>query len=121
MKTRVKVKRSELQRVVDGRLRKAEKEHERAVAAYPQRRAEWEAKLAQRLRKLTAEVERGKVPSDTFRYVHDLLSGAPTKPSNNGRELCNLRRIAATLKMGAEDSILLSQEDANEYFGPCPL
>ena len=35
MKTKVRVKRDELLRIVEGRLRKAEREHERAKERYP--------------------------------------------------------------------------------------
>jgi hypothetical protein len=119
MKTKVKVKRAELLKIVDGRLRKAEREHERAVAAYPKRVEEYNTKVVATLEKALAKARDGKSPTD--RYGRLELGGSPQKPSENGRELCNLRRLKRTLEIGADATILLSQEDADDYFGPCAL
>jgi hypothetical protein len=121
MKTRVRVKRDELQRIVEGRLRKAEREHERAKQRYPEAVAAWEKSCVETLRKALANAEKGKMPADRYGNLHVELPAKPQKPSQNGRELCNLRRLHKTLTIGAEDSLLLSQEDADAYFGPCPL
>lgn len=120
MKTKVRVKRAELLKVVDGRLRKAEKEYERAKAAYPGRVAIWDEACIATLEKAIANARRGKMP--TNRYGSPALS-FPTRPEkpSEGRELCNLRRMLATLRMGADDALLLSQEDADAYFGACKL
>jgi len=120
MKTKVRVKRSELLGIVDGRLRKAEREHERAVAGYPDAVKAWETSVVARFEKALAEARRGKMPRVRYGSALELPS-RPTKPSDNGRELCNLRRLKKTLEIGSEDSILLSQEDADAYFGPCKL
>lgn len=119
MKTKVKVKRSELLKIVEGRLRKAENEHKRAVEAHPAKVEEWRASVVTRCEKALETARRGKIPGD--RYGRIELGTLPPKPSNNGRELCNLRRLHKTLSIGAEDTILLSQEDADAYFGPCAL
>jgi hypothetical protein len=121
VKTKVRVKRSELLKVVDGRLGKAERTHERAVAAYPDALAAWERAAVERFVKVAADAERGKLPTDRYGNVSVTIKDKPSQPSKNGHELCNLRRLQKTLQMGAEDSILLSQEDADAYFGPCVL
>jgi hypothetical protein len=120
MRTKVKVKRSELLKIVESRLRKAENEHKRAVAAYPEAVKQWESAVVAKLEKLTADAQRGKMPSTDYRGSFTLPE-KPPKPSNNGRELCNLRRLHKTLEMGATDQILLSQDDADAYFGPCAV
>jgi hypothetical protein len=43
VKTKVRVKRAALVKVVEGRTRKAENEYKRAAAAYPGKVAAWEA------------------------------------------------------------------------------
>jgi hypothetical protein len=101
---------------VEGRTRKAENEYKRAVAAHPGKVTQWEASCVATLEKAVAAARKGKMPHD--HYVR--LPSRPGKPSE-GRALCNLRRMLATLKMGADDTILLSQEDADAYFGPCTL
>ena len=120
MKTKVKVKRGDLLKVVEGRLRKAEREHERAVAGYPDAVKAWESAVVAKLEKALANARRGKMPQLRYQTAVELPS-KPAQPSKNGRELCNLRRLHKTLQMGADDSILLSQEDADAYFGPCQL
>lgn len=119
MKTRVRVKRAALIKVVEGRTRKAENEHKRAVAAYPGKVEAWEAACIVQLEKALANAKRGKWPTDRYGNRGEVrLPPKPPKPSE-GRALCNLRRMLATLKMGAEETLLLSQEDADDYFGPC--
>jgi hypothetical protein len=118
MKTRVRVKRSELIKVVEGRVRKAENAHKRAVAAYPAKVDAWNVSTVERLEKALANAKRGKLPEDRYGNARLAFEDKPQRPSE-GRELCNLRRILATLKMGSEDSLLLSQDDADSYFGPC--
>ncbi len=117
MKTRVRVKRADLIKVVDGRLRRAENEHKRAVAAYPAALARWEKDAVVQLEKALAAAKRGKMPKPGY-GIGVRLPAKPDKPSE-GRATCNLRRMLATLRMGSEDSLLLSQDDADEYFGPC--
>jgi hypothetical protein len=117
MKTKVRVKRAALVKVVDGRLRKAEREYERASATYPARVEAWEASCVTTLEKALAGAKRGKIPTNG-RYLGVHFPDKPPKPSQ-GRELCNLRRMLATLRMGSDETLLLSQEDADDYFGPC--
>ena len=118
MKTRVRVKRSALLKVVDGRVRKAEKEYVRARDAYPAKMDAWRAACVTKLEKDLAAAKRGKIPTDRYGNPQVSFPSEPMRPSE-GRELCNLRRMLATLRMGSEDSLLLSQEDADDYFGPC--
>jgi hypothetical protein len=120
-KTRVRVKRAELQRIVEGRLRKAERQHERAKERYPAAVAAWEQACMATLRKALARAEKGTMPTDRYGNSRVDLPVKPPKPSENGRELCDLRRLQKTLAIGAEDSLLLSPEDSDAYFGPCPL
>lgn len=120
MKTRVRVKRADLIKVVDGRVRKAQKDYDRSVTAYPERVASWESSCVETLRKALALAEKGKIPSTRYGSPEVRFAEKPMKPSE-GRELCNLRRMLATLRMGAEETILLSQEDADAYFGECKL
>jgi hypothetical protein len=120
MKTRVRVKRADLIKVVDGRVRKAQKDYDRAVTAYPERVKVWEEGCVKTLRAALASAERGKMPIDRYGSPRIVFPDRPLKPSE-GRELCNLRRMLATLRMGAEETILLSQEDADAYFGECRL
>jgi hypothetical protein len=112
------VKRSALLKVVDGRVRKAEKEYVRARDAYPAKMDAWRAACVAKLEKDLAAAKRGKMPSDRYGNPSVTFPSPPMRPSE-GRELCNLRRMLATLRMGSEDSLLLSQEDADDYFGPC--
>jgi hypothetical protein len=62
VKTRVRVKRDELQRIVEGRLRKAENEHKRATERYPADLAAWEEASVATLRKALARAEKGQMP-----------------------------------------------------------
>lgn len=117
MKTKVRVKRSELLRLVEGRMRKAEKNYERARQSYPDALSRWNLEQAKRLEKLVAKARNGGLSTDDGNFR---LGYRPQAP-NEGKELCNLRRMVATLKIGAEDTILLSQEDADFYFGACKL
>lgn len=118
MKTKVRVKRDELAQVVKARLRKAENEHKRAREAGPARLRAWNDEQAKRLEKLAAKARNGGLTADDERFFR--LRDRPLAPSE-GRDLCNLRRMLKTLEIGAEDTILLSQEDADWYFGPCKL
>lgn len=118
MKTRVRVKRAALMKVVEGRLRKAENEHKRAVAAYPGKVEAWQKACIAQLEKALANARRGKMPTDRYGNPTIRFPDKPMQPSE-GRATCNLRRMLATLKMGAEETLLLSQEDADAYFGPC--
>lgn len=124
MATKVRVKRVELQKIVEGRMRKAENEYRRAVEAFPKRVEDWQASCVTQLQRAAKDaVEKGKLPRYDTRYdghygIH--LPQRPSKPSE-GRELCNLRRMFTTLKIGSEETVLLSQEDADFYFGPCVL
>jgi hypothetical protein len=120
MKTRVRVKRAALIRVVEGRTRKAENEHKRAVAAYPDKVKAWEAACVTKLEKSLEAARRGRLPTDRHDNPQVSFPAKPSKPSE-GRTLCHLRRMLATLKMGSEETLLLSQEDADDYFGPCIL
>lgn len=115
MKTRVRVKRAELIKVVDGRVSKAQRNYERAVAAYPKKVEAWEKQCKKRVADAMARMEKGNFD---FQYGRIQLDSRPPRPSE-ARELCNLRRMLATLRMGAEETILLSQEDADMYFGEC--
>ena len=117
MKTKVRVKRAELLKVVEGRRRKAEAEYKRAMDAYPGREENW-FRAAERT--LEAALKRVKANKDGFKYNRIELPEKPLKPTE-GKELCNLRRMEQTLRIGAEETILLSQEDADWYFGPCKL
>jgi len=121
MKTRVKVKRADLLKIVEGRLRKAENEHRRAVESYPDRLAAWQADAIVRMEKALEAARKGKFPEGRYGSRGITLPEYPMKPSDNGRELCNLRRLHKTLEIGAEETVLLSQEDADQYFGPCKL
>jgi len=118
--TRVKVKRAAVIKIVEGRARKAENEYKRAVDAYPLKLDAWNVACVKKLEKALADAKRGKIPSDRYDNPEVKFPSKPSKPSE-GRTLCNLRRMLATLKIGAEDTIWLSQEDADEYFGPCVL
>jgi hypothetical protein len=118
MKTRVRVKRSALLKVVEGRVRKAEKDYVRARDAYPAKLEAWNAACVAALEKALAAAKRDKIPRDRYGNPCVSFPDAPMRPSE-GRELCNLRRMRETLRMGSEDSLLLSQEDADAYFGPC--
>jgi hypothetical protein len=120
VKTKVRVKRAELIKVVDGRARKAEKDYARERDAYPAKVEAWQAQCVEKLEKALADAKRGKMPQNRYGSVELKFYDKPTKPSE-GRALCNLRRMLATLKIGAEETILLSQEDADDYFGPCTL
>lgn len=120
MKTKVRVKRVELLKLVEGRARKAEAEYKRAAAAYPKKVETWEAECVARLERALAAAQKGNFPTSKYGYREVKLPDQPEKPSE-GRELCNLRRMLATLKIGSDDTLLLSQDDADEYFGPCKL
>jgi hypothetical protein len=120
MKTKVRVKRAELLKVVDGRVLKAQREWERARDSYPDKLKAWESGCVERLRKALAAAEKGKLPVDRYGSVRLTFTDPPTKPSE-GRELCHLRRMQATLRMGSDTTLLLSQDDADDYFGPCTL
>ncbi len=118
MATRVKVKRAALIKVVEGRTRKAENEHKRAVAAYPGLVEKWNTACITKLEKALDDAYQGKMPKNRYGNPEVSFPSPPAKPSE-GRALCNLRRLLATLKMGSEDTMWLSQDDANDYFGPC--
>ena len=120
MKTKVRVKRAELIKVVEGRTRKAEREYERARDAYPGKVAAWEAACVAKLEKALADAQRGKIPSNRWGTPEVSFPERPSKPSE-GHALCNLRRMLATLKMGADETLMLSQDDEDDYFGPCTL
>lgn len=115
MKTKVRVDRRKLADVVKGRLRKAENDYKRAREAHPAKLAAWNESQAKRLDRLAAKARNGGLTS-TDRHFR--VEDGPMQPSE-GRELCNLRRMLKTLEIGAEETILLSQEDADWYFGPC--
>lgn len=116
MKTRVRVDRKKLADVVKGRLRKAEADYKRQSEAYPAKVATWNERQADKLDKLAAKARNGGLSEGGRIYLDD----KPLKPSE-GRELCNLRRMLKTLEIGTEASVLLSQEDADWYFGECKL
>lgn len=113
---KVRVKRLELIRVVEGRLRKMEAENKRAKAAYPEKLETWRTAAADLLEKKAAELRKGKTVGDTYGRV--ALPDRPLQPDGY-RERCQLERTLKTLKIGTEDAILLSPEDADHYFGPC--
>lgn len=120
MKTKVSVDRIKLLKLVEGRMRKAENEYKRASAAYPKQVASWEAGCISKLESALTSAKKGRIPTDRYGNPQVTFTDRPTKPSE-GRELCNLRRMVATLKIGADEKILLSQEDADYYFGECRL
>lgn len=121
VKTKVKVKRLELLKVVRERRRKAEAQHKRALEAYPAALSKWNAEVVHALEKALADAKRGKLPEKNYRgRVEVTIPPRPDKPTEGG-EVCNLRRMEKTLEMGADDTLLLSQEDADAYFGPCTL
>jgi hypothetical protein len=120
MKTKVRVKRAELIKVVDSRARKAEKDYARERDAFPTKVEAWQTTCVERLERALTDAKRGKLPQNRYGSIELKFPDKPVKPSE-GRALCNLRRMLATLKIGAEDTILLSQEDADDYFGPCNL
>lgn len=120
MKTKVRVKRAELIKVVDGRTRKAEAAYKRERDEYPDKVAAWQETCVEKLERALADAKRGKVSKEQYGGWRVQLPSRPEKPSE-GRALCNLRRMLATLKMGADDTLLISQEDADDYFGPCTL
>lgn len=120
MKTKVRVKRAELLKIVDGRARKAENEYKRALAAHPGKVATWDVACIAKLEKALADAKRGKMPTNKYGSPVVTFPDKPERPSE-GRTLCNLRRMRETLRIGSEDTLLLSQDDADEYFGPCTL
>lgn len=120
MKTKVRVKRAELIKVVDGRARKAENEHKRALAAYPEKLETWQATCVAKIEKALTDAKAGKIKQPEYGDTRITLPPRPARPSE-GKALCNLRRMLATLNMGADDTLMLSQEDADDYFGPCTL
>lgn len=117
MKTKVRVQRRELLKLVEGRRRKAENDYQRERDAYPAKVEAWNTAQAERLERLADKARKGKLTYDDTSFR---VGSMPQRPSE-GKSLCNLRRMEATLKMGAEDTILLSQEDADYYFGACGL
>jgi hypothetical protein len=117
VKTKVKVDRVKLTEVVKMRLRKAENEHKRAVKAHPAKVKAWNQAQAKRLEKMLAHANNGGLPASATNFR---IESPPAKPGE-GKDLCNLRRMLKTLEIGTEDAILLSQEDADWYFGPCRI
>lgn len=120
MTARIKVKRAALLKVVDGRVRKAEAEHKRAKESHPERVRSWESACAAQLRKALASAERGKVPVDRYGNHRVEFPPKPAAP-REGRELCQLRRLRETLAMGADETLTISPDDADTYFGPCKV
>jgi hypothetical protein len=120
MQTKVRVKRVELMKIVEGRMRKAENEYKRAVEAFPGREQKWRDACIDTTEKSLEAMRRGKIPVGRYDQPGIRFPEKPQKPSE-GRELCDLRRMYTTLKIGSEDTVLLSQEDADFYFGPCVL
>lgn len=118
MQTKVRVKRVALMNIVEGRVRKAENEYKRAIEAYPGKLENWREACATTLDAAAVKARTGKTYEPEYNRVE--LPERPNKPSE-GRELCNLRRMFTTLKIGSEETVLLSQEDADFYFGPCTL
>jgi hypothetical protein len=114
---KVKVKRTELIRVVEGRLRKLEADNKRRKEEYPAKLDAWREKAAQELEKKAANLRRGKTIDDG-KYGRITLPDRPVEPDGY-RERCQLERTLKTLKIGTEDAILLSPDDADHYFGPC--
>lgn len=123
MAPRIRVKRSELIKTVEGRIRKLDADHKRATEAFPAQALAYEEAVAAALKKALASAERGKLPetiySDDVR-IH-VGRGKPTKPGKRHYASCNLERLLKSLKIGAEDTVLLAVEDADQYFGPCEL
>ncbi len=113
--TKVKVSRAALIKVVDDRLRKLEADNRRAKEAYPARLAKWNEDCAALLESRAAQARVGKLKT---KYDRVELPVRPSEP-NGYRERCNLERTLKTLKIGTEDSIVLSSDDADYYFGPC--
>lgn len=120
MKTKIRVKRAELITVVEGRARKAENEFKRATDAYPKKVSDWETACVTKIETALVNAHKGKFPEDRYGNRSLTFPASPTKPSED-RSLCNLRRMLTTLKMGADDTLMLSQEDADDYFGPCKI
>ena len=120
MQTKVRVKRRELMAIVEGRVRKAENDYKRALTAYPGKMEKWQSDCVALLEKKLSDAKAGKLPNQEYGGPKITLPEKPVKPTE-GRELCNLRRMFTTLKIGSEDTVLLSQEDADFYFGPCVL
>lgn len=121
MAPRVKVKRAELIKVVDGRLRKLNADHERKVAAYPDEVAKYQQLLVAALRRAADQAEKGKWPKDRYgsQVTVEVGMSKPSKPSRTSRDACNLERLLKTLKIGADEALSLAVEDADLYFGPC--
>jgi hypothetical protein len=112
---KIKVSRVELIRVVDGRLRKLEAANARAKEAYPAKLAKWREDAAAQLEKEAERLRNGKPPPKYYRV--DLLAIPPAP--DGYRERCNLERTLKTLKIGTDEGIVLSPDDADYYFGPC--
>lgn len=112
---KIRVSRTELIKVVDGRLRKLEAENKRQKEAHPQKMEEWRERCAALLDAKAKAAREGKFQPQ---YNRIELPDQPAAP-NSYRERCNLERTLKTLKIGTEDSILLSPDDADYYFGPC--
>lgn len=112
---KIKVSRLELIKVVDGRLRKLEAENKRAKEAFPARMQKWHESCAALLEEKAKLAREGK-----FKPKYGLveLPDPPSKPDGY-RERCNLERTLKTLKIGTDDAIVLSPDDADYYFGPC--
>lgn len=113
---KIKVKRAELIKVVETRLRKLETENRRAKGAYPQKLEAWRQSAADLLERKARELRAGKTVTNSYGRI--TLPDQPSQPDGH-RERCQLERTLKTLKIGADESILLSPEDADHYFGPC--
>lgn len=118
MKARIKVKRAELIKAVEGRIRKLEAEHKRAVEQLPAKVAAWQKDVTARLQRAADEVACGKDVAGKYGRL-DL----PTKPTVEplDGQVCRMERVLKTLKIGAEETVALSPDDADDYFGPCQL
>lgn len=119
-KTRIKVKRTELVKVVEGRLRKLEADHKRAKTQLPAKREQWQRDVVARLEKALADAKRGKVGRDRYGQPTVALPREPAVPDGH-RDRCRLEQMLKTLKIGTEDSILVDPEDVDHYFGPCEV
>lgn len=116
MKGRVKVSTAKLLEAVTKRRAKMVTDHERAVAAYGPKAEAYAQRVVAALRKAADDAEKGKVPETDYRgRIEVKVRGE--EPSEPTLDTKRIDRLIATLEMAADESIVISSEDAAHYLG----
>jgi hypothetical protein len=89
--------------------------YEHELVTYENRRARFQMKVVSALEKATENAKKGKVPETGWRSLEvPFPQDRPEKPYLN---TASIDRLIKTLEMAADETILISADDAAAYLG----